>query len=88
MNIKPIRTVECDMARCMNEAQFYIFLDLELADGLIVSTRLRLCSHCTEQVKQSYAEQGQLQDTRRRRCAQMARVGFHSPWQRRNACKE
>jgi hypothetical protein len=54
MKVQEIYRTECDACHCLAEATHFVFLDLELWNGITVQVRLRLCEQHTRKIEQDY----------------------------------
>jgi hypothetical protein len=54
MRVQEIRRTECDAAHCLAEAEQFVFMELELWNGMAVEVRLRLCNQHARKLEQDY----------------------------------
>jgi hypothetical protein len=52
--VQEIRRKECDAVRCLAETAHFVFVDLELWNGMTVEVRLQLCEQHARKIEQDY----------------------------------
>jgi len=54
VRVQEIHRTECDAVHCLAEAAHFVFVDLELWNGMVVQVRLRLCEQHARKIEQDY----------------------------------